>query len=222
MRKTKLLYNVDFSSVLSTDPININTISLSYLDNNKFIISGLDTINQIFLNTEYFMNVLQKSIDTVNNDGDVKELKNFIYDNMNNMECIDFPSPKSINNLKPFTVSRARVVYNYSHKERFDDGINIKIELFDIDSHGNDKFVLRINIYNDSNMNISIIPGYSYYGENIVIELDAVKMLQMLRNSISIVSLNEYVNNIMKNFEDSTQSLLIKPSVDLHVTYKKS
>lgn len=42
------------------------------------------------------MNVLQKSIDTVNNGGDVKELKNFIYDNMNNKECIDFPSPKNM------------------------------------------------------------------------------------------------------------------------------
>lgn len=34
MNKSKLLYNVDFSSVLSTDPVNIDTISLSYLDNN--------------------------------------------------------------------------------------------------------------------------------------------------------------------------------------------
>lgn len=88
MSKTKLLYNVDFSSVLSTDPVNIDTISLSYLDNNKFIISGLDTINPIFLNTEYFMSIIQKSIDTVNNGGDVKELKNFIYDNMKNKECV--------------------------------------------------------------------------------------------------------------------------------------
>lgn len=77
MRKTKLLYNVDFSSVLSTDSVDIDTISLSYLDNNKFIISGLDTIHPVFLNTEYFMSIIQKSIDTVNNGGDVKELKNF-------------------------------------------------------------------------------------------------------------------------------------------------
>lgn len=62
---SKLLYNVDFSSVSSSDPVNVDTISLSYLDNNKFIISGLDTLHPIVLNTEYFMNVLQKSIDTV-------------------------------------------------------------------------------------------------------------------------------------------------------------
>ena len=165
---------------------------------------------------------LQKSIDTVNNCGDVKELKNFIYNNMKNTECVDFPSPKNIEHPKVFAASQARVVYNYSHKEQFDDNINIKIELFDIDSHRNDKFVLRINIYNDGSMNMIIIPGESHDGDDIAIELDAVKLLQMLRNSISIVSLNEYVHNIMKNFEDSTRSLIIKPSVGLHITYKKS
>lgn len=189
MNKSKLLYNVDFSSVLSTDPVNIDTISLSYLDNNKFIISGLDTINPIFLNTEYFMSIIQKSIDTVNNGGDVKELKNFIYDNMKNKECIDFPSPKNITHPRSFTVSRINVVYGRSTLINNIQNIeSVNINMIKVDSKGKHKFTLCINIYSNGNTAISIIPGDSYYGGDIVIGLDAVKFLRMLDDVVDVIS----------------------------------
>ena len=207
MRKTKLLYNVDFSSVLSTDPVNIDTISLSYLDNNKFIISGLDTINPVFLNTEYFMNVLQKSIDTVNNGGDVKELKNFIYDNMNNKECIDFPSPKNITHPRSFTVSRINVTYGRSTLINNIQNLGaININMIKFDSKGKHKFTLCINIYSSGNMSISIVPGDLYYGGDIVIGLDAVKFLQMISDAVDAISCKDVVEfNTMKRriFEKS-------------------
>lgn len=207
MRKTKLLYNVDFSSVLSTDPVDIDTISLSYLDNNKFIISGLDTIHPVFLNTEYFMSVLQKSIDTVNNSGDVKELKNFIYDNMNNKECIDFPSPKNITRPRSFTVSRINVVYGRSTLINNIQNLGaININMIKVDSKGKHKFTLCINIYSSGNMSISIVPGDSYYGGDIVIGLDAVKFLQMISDAVDAISCKDVVEfNTMKRriFEKS-------------------
>ena len=207
MRKTKLLYNVDFSSVLSTDPVNIDIISLSYLDNNKFIISGLDTIHPVFLNTEYFMNVLQRSIDTVNNGGDVKVLKNFIYDNMNNKECIDFPSPKNITHPRSFTVSRVNVVYGRSTLINNIQNLEaISINMIKVDSKGKKKFTLCINIFSNGNTAISIIPGDSYYGGDIVIGLDAAKFLQMLRDAVDAISCKDVVEfNMIKRkiFEKS-------------------
>lgn len=207
MRKTKLLYNVDFSSVLSTDPVNIDTISLSYLDNNKFIISGLDTINPIFLNTEYFMSIIQKSIDTVNNSGDVKELKNFIYDNMNNKECIDFPSQKNITRPRSFTVSRINVTYGRSTLINNIQNLGaININMIKFDSKGKHKFTLCINIYSSGNMSISIVPGDLYYGGDIVIGLDAVKFLRMISDAVDAISCKDVVEfNTMKRriFEKS-------------------
>lgn len=207
MRKTKLLYNVDFSSVSSSDPVNIDTISLSYLDNNKFIISGLDTIHPIFLNTEYFMSIIQKSIDTVNNGGDVKELKNFIYDNMMNKECIDFPSPKNITHPRSFTVSRINVVYGRSTLINNIQNIeSVNINMIKFDSKGKHKFTLCINIYSSGNMSISIVPGDSYYGGDIVIGLDAVKFLRMISDAVDAISCKDVVEfNTMKRriFEKS-------------------
>lgn len=204
---SNLLYNVDFSSVSSLDPVNVNTISLSYLDNNKFIISGFDTMQQIFLNTEYFMSVLQKSIDTVNNGGDVKELKNFIYNNMKNTECVDFPSPKNITRPRSFTVSRINVVYERSTLINNIQNIErVNINMIKVDSKGKHKFTLCINIYSDGNTAISIIPGDSYYGGDIVIGLDAVKFLRMLDNAVDAISCKDVVEfNTMKRriFEKS-------------------
>jgi hypothetical protein len=205
---SKLLYNVDFSSVSSLDPVNVDTISLSYLNNNKFIISGLGTMQPIFLNTEYFMGVLQKSIDTVNNDGDVKELKNFIYDNMNNMECIDFPSPlKNITHHKTFTVSKIHVEYKHGPKS-FTNNIpnleSININMIKVDSKGKHKFTLCINIYNNGNMAISIIPGDLYNGDNIVIGLDAVEFLHMIQAAVDNIECKDgyEFNNLMENFKN--------------------
>lgn len=208
MNKTKLLYNVDFSSVSSSDPVNIDTISLSYLDNNKFIISGLDTIHPIFLNTEYFMSILQKSIDTVNNCGDVKELKNFIYDNMMNKECIDFPSPpKNITHHKTFTVSKIHVEYKHGPKSFTNNIPNLKsinINMIKVDSKGKHKFTLCINIYCNSNMAISIIPGDLYNGDNIVIGLDAVEFLHMIQAAVDNIECKDgyEFNNLMENFKN--------------------
>lgn len=208
MNKSKLLYNVDFSSVSSSDTVDIDTISLSYLDNNKFIISGLDTLHPIVLNTEYFMNVLQKSIDTVNNDGDVKELKNFIYDNMMNKECIDFPSPlKNITHPRSFTVSRINVTYGRSTLINNIQNLGaININMIKFDSKGKHKFTLCINIYSSGNMSISIVPGDLYYGGDIVIGLDAVKFLRMISDAVDAISCKDVVEfNTMKRriFEKS-------------------
>lgn len=181
-------------------------------------------MQQIFLNTEYFMSILQKSIDTVNNGGDVKELKNFIYNNMKNTECVDFPSPKNITRPRSFTFSQIGVIY-YSGPKLFNNNTqdleSINIDMIKIDSKGRHKFTLYINIYRNGNIAISIIPGDLYSGDNIVIGLDAVKFLRMLDDAVDIISCKEFDIIKRKVFENSIGSLVTRKRPSAYINNKQ-
>lgn len=74
------------------------------------------------------------------------------------------------------------------------------------DSKGKHKFTLCINIYSSGNMSISIVPGDSYYGGDIVIGLDAVKFLRMISDAVDAISCKDVVEfNMIKRkiFEKS-------------------